>query len=140
VPYEQVFRPDLDLVYTRFAAQVGLEELRRCAISTFRDERYRAGMRELLDFRATTTPDPRLGFETIHAICETQATWVRHLRDRGHVVAVGGSDLVYGLIRIYMTLLEQQGLVASPCRDWATACRTLGVDPTFDRGVRRAEG
>jgi hypothetical protein len=137
--YQQHFRPDLNLVYTRFGSNISLEELRRCAVETFRDPAYRPGMRELYDFRATTAADARLGFNTINEIHEMQTTWIRNLRQGGQVVLVATSDLVFGLCRIYASLAEQDDLAVTPCREWSAACALLGLDPGGELGARIAE-
>lgn len=138
--YQQIFRPDLDLVYTRFGLSVSLESVRRCAIETFRDPRYRSGMRELIDFRETTVADSRLGFHTINELWESQTTWVRNLRQGGQVVLVATSDLVFGLCRMYASLAEEPNLPMTPCRDWQAACKLLDIDPAFALDAHQAEG
>jgi len=130
--YTQSFRPDLNLVYTRFGRDLTLETVRRCAIETFRHPRYVAGMRELIDLRAVAKPDPRFNFETIHEICETQATWIRTLREHSQVVLVADDDLTFGLARIYASLASHDDVRVTPCRDWETACRILGLDQGID--------
>jgi len=131
--YEQAFRPDLNLVYTRFGRTLSLETARKCGIETFRDPRYQAGMRELCDFRGLVDPDPRFSFETIHEIWETQTTWIRTLRRQSEVVMVAASDLVFGLLRIYASLAAHDGIRVTTCRDWSLACKHLGIpaDTTF---------
>jgi hypothetical protein len=138
--YQQTFRPDLDLVYTRFGTEVSLAEIRRCAVDTFRDPLYRPGMRELVDFRATVTADAQLGFRTLNEIHELQATWIRNLRRGGRVVLVATADLIFGLCRIYASLAEQPDLPISCCRDWRAACRLLDLDPGVELAARSAEG
>jgi hypothetical protein len=125
--YEQAFRPDLNLVYTRYGPSLSLEDARLCSIATFRDPRYQAGMRELGDFRALIEPDPRFSFETIHEIWETQTTWIRTLRRQTEVVMVASSDLVFGLLRIYSSLAAHDGIRVTTCRDWNLACKHLGI-------------
>ncbi|MEZ4389290.1 MAG: hypothetical protein R3D98_17220 [Candidatus Krumholzibacteriia bacterium] len=137
--YEQTFRPDLNLVYTRFGPRLSLEDARQCAVDTFRDVRYRAGMSELMDFRGLTQPDIRFNFETIHEIWETQATWIRELRRQAEVVMVARSDLVFGLLRIYASLAAEDGVRVTPCRDWNAACRLLALDPGLQLRERTAE-
>ncbi len=130
--YRQVFHHDLNLVYTRFGTDISLEEVRRAAVDTFRDQRYRQAMRELLDFRLTERADGRLGFHTISEICEMQASWIRNLRQGGQVVLVATGDLVFGLCRIYASLIEAPALPVTPCRDWEAACRLLRLDPATE--------
>lgn len=43
---------------------------------------------------------------------------------------VAGSDLVFGLARMYQALVEPQGHVLRVFRDFDEACAWLGVDPT----------
>jgi hypothetical protein len=138
--YAQSFHPDLNLVYTRFGQELSLETARRCAVETFRDPRYIAGMRELIDFRSVQSPDSRFNFETIHEIWETQATWIRTLREHTHVVLVAGDDLMFGLMRIYASLASQDNVLVTPCRDWNAACHALGIAPTLDLLSIAAEG
>lgn len=138
--YQQVFRPDLDLVYSRFGTTVDLDDVQRCAVDTFRDPRYRAGMRELVDFRDATAVDPRLRFESIREIWEAQSSWIRSLRGGAHIVLVGSSDLAYGLIRMYVSLAEHGSSRLTPCRTWDTACRLLEIDPAIDLLADVAEG
>ncbi len=138
--YTQVFRPDLNLVYTRFERDLSLRDVRRCAVETFRDTRFRAGMRELYDLRATTSAEATLGFATLTEIQESQATWIRNLRRGGLVVLVAPNDLVFGLCRIYASLTETPELPVSPCRDWSIACRLLGLEPGSDLAALSAEG
>ncbi len=137
--YEQTFRPDLNLVYTRFGPSLSLDVARQCAIDTFRDPMYQTGMRELCDFRAVVDPDPRFSFETIHEIWETQTTWIRSLRRQSEVVMVTGSDLIFGLLRIYASLAAQDGVRVTPCRDWNKACTLLGLHPGLDLLQNSAE-
>ncbi|MBD3219660.1 hypothetical protein GF314_00335 [bacterium] len=135
----QSFRPDLNLVYTRFGPELSLETARRCAVDTFRHPRYVAGMNELVDLRAVETLDPAFEFETIHEIWETQATWIRTLRGDGHVVIVAGSDLLFGMARIYASLAKQDDVHVTPCRDWNAACDLLGIDAKMDLRTHVAE-
>lgn len=138
--YLQVFRSELNLVYTRCQDSISLAGARRCAIETFRDPRYRPAMRELYDLRAATDADARLGFNSLHEIHESQATWIRNLRRGGMAVLVAGNDLVFGLCRIYASLVEMPDFSVSPCRDWRAACLLLGLDPQLDFAALRAEG
>lgn len=137
--YEQYFLPELDLVYNRFGASISLEALRQCAVETFRDPRYRPGMRELYDFRETTVADSRLGFNTINEIHESQTTWIRNLRAGALIVLVATGDLVFGLCRIYASLADHDDLTITPCREWSAACTILGLDPGIALAARRAE-
>jgi len=138
--YRQFYRPDLNLVYTGFGETVTLDQLRRCAVETYRDTRYRAAMRELFDFRATTAVDPQIGYQTLSEIWELQSGWVRNLRQGGQVVLVAPGDLVFGLCRIYTSLGEQTDLPITPCRDWEAACALLDIDPRFaELNAHRAE-
>lgn len=138
--YQQTFRPDLNLVVTRFERVLPLAALRQCAIDTFRDPAYRPGMGELYDFRAVTEPDPDLGFDTIQEIWQTQSTWIRELRQGSTVLMVASSDLMYGLVRIYASLAGQGSLKVTPCRDWDTACRLLRLPADADLLQKVAEG
>jgi len=137
--YQQTFRPDLNLVYTRFGRVLSLETARQCAIDTFRDPGYVPGMRELMDLREVTDPDPRFTYDTIHEIWETQTTWIRALRRQTLVVAVADNDLVFGLMRIYASLAAQDEVRVTPCRDWSTACALLQLDVKVDLLQRAAE-
>ena len=128
--YQQVFREDLDLVYSRFGATVRLADVKQCAVATFRDPRYRPGMRELIDFRAAKAVDPQLRFDSIREIWETQSTWIQRLRGDADVVLVGSSDLAFGLIRMYASLALTDSKRFSPCRTWDAACEVLAIDPT----------
>jgi len=138
--YQQTFRPDLNLVVTRFGRALPLVVARQCAIDTFRDPAYKSGMRELYDLRQVLDPDPKLGFDSIQEIWQTQSTWIQELRRRSVVVMVASSDLMYGLVRIYASLAAQGGLQVTPCRDWHTACRLLRVDAEQDLLLQVAKG
>ncbi len=138
--YQQAFRPDLDLVYSRFGSIVELGDVQQCAVETFRDPRYEPGMRELIDFRDAVNVDPRLRFETMREIWETQSTWIEKVRGDAEVVLVGSSDLAFGLIRMYASLAVADSQRFSPCRDWESACEVLAIDPTIDLLAGIAEG
>lgn len=137
--FVQSFRPDLNLVYTRFGPELSLASARRFAVDTFRNARYVPGMRELIDLRAVESIDPDFNFETIHEIWETQTTWIRTLRERAEVVVVADTDLLFGLSRIYASLAHQEQLQVTPCRDWQVACDLLGVDPSLNLLTEAAE-
>lgn len=130
--YQQAFRSDLDLVYTRFGSSVRLADVRQCALHSYRDPRYRPGMRELIDFRAAVDVDPDLRFDTIREIWDAQSTWIQRLRGDAQVVLVGSSDLAFGLIRMYVSLADHESQQLRPCRDWNTACKYLGIDPEIE--------
>ena len=139
MPLQQAFRPDQNLVYSRIAPTLDADTLRRWAIDTFRDPRYRAAMRELLDLRGVRDVAPDLGFGSVRSIYQIQRTWIANLRGRAPIVLVAPGDLIFGLARIYASLASQDGLQARPLRDWDTACRLLDLDPGDDLAARAAE-
>lgn len=138
--YELIYRPDLTLVYVRFRGHLALADVRRCAVEVFRDPRYQPGLRELYDLRAATGADARLGFDALHEIHETQDSWIRNLRRGGQAVLVASGDLLFGLCRIYASLADRADFPVTPCRDWAAACRLLGIDPQTAFAAAGAEG
>jgi len=140
MPLVQVFRPDLDLVYSRLSGAVDRALLRRWAVETFRHPSYRDGMNELVDLRRAGPVGADLGFDTIRELYECQRTWIASRRRRSQLVLVAPDDLLFGLCRIYASLAGHDGLHASPCRDWVAACQLLGIDPGEDLRARSAEG
>lgn len=117
MPYRVDLRSDLDLVVAHFRGDISQHEIETALTEVPRMEGFRANLDVLIDFRGCTTA---MGWWQVRQL----AAFARQ-RERawGHSkwAILVSSDLVFGLVRIFIAFANQGDVKSQVFRDAPTA-------------------